>query len=87
MSDSHVYVYKVEREFISPTRLRPTNRVVCSVFTGLELVSLVWAGISLGIYLERYWLPAYWVVPILMIVAAIKIAFVQRDYYQNPWWR
>ncbi len=80
-------LYKVEREFISPTRLRPTNRVVCSVFTGLELVSLVWAGISLGIYLERYWLPAYWVVPILMIVAAIKIAFVQRDYYQNPWWR
>jgi hypothetical protein len=69
-SDAIKKIYSVDREFISPTRLRPTNSIICGVYTLLEVGSLVWLGTLLG----GYWLLAF------VLVAAIAAALQYRYY-------
>ena len=79
-SEAIARIYSVDREFNSPRELRPTNGVVCSVFTLLELMSFVWAAILLNTYWHLPIVP----LAIILLVAVILIASIQFLYFQKP---
>jgi hypothetical protein len=82
-SDAITRIYLEDREFNSPGKLRPTNSIVCIVYTFLELLSFVWAAILLNTYAH---LPIA-LLTIILIIAVIIIAVLQFRYYQSPLWR
>lgn len=71
-----------KREFLVPTKLRPTNLAACIWFTVFELASLIVAGVFFDKYLNWY--------PRLVIVAAVvaaTLAVIQIYFYRKPFLR
>jgi hypothetical protein len=72
-------IYAVDREFVSPRRLRPTNAAICGAYTTLELMSFVATGVLLNTYLH---LPIV-LLTIILSVAVILVACLQVWYYKT----
>jgi hypothetical protein len=79
-SDAIKKIYAVDREFISPRRLRPTNAAFCIWFTILELASFA----ATGVLLNTYWHLPIVLLTIILSVAVILIACLQVWYYNKP---
>jgi hypothetical protein len=81
--DIKAEIYSKDREFDSPKILRPSNSVVCFVYTLLELASFVVAGILLGNYFQLSIL----LVACILLIAVFVVSYIQWRYYKKPWFK